>query len=104
MMSTRILVFLMFLGIATGQVREGEVGRVSLLHGLAQRIALQKLLTADAEGTYLEFFLYEDRLTRSLRSLLQDEKVGSQARWLITLVGDPEDLKFVVETVNAHWR
>jgi hypothetical protein len=103
-MSTRILVCLMFFGIAAGQVSEEDVRRVSLLHGLAQRTALRKLLVADAEGTYLEFFLYEGRLTRSLRSLLQDEKVGNQARWLITLVGDQEDLKFVVETAPAHWQ
>jgi hypothetical protein len=77
-----------------------EVDRVAGLHGTPQREELRKLLAddtvVDAKAFPSTVFFHEARLRAPLRSLIADPAVGDKARWLLALIGNPEDVRLLV--------
>jgi hypothetical protein len=93
-------------GAANAQIREVQVHDPSVLHvaelqGKAQQKALRLLLTHppsnDWSTLYDSVFYYEVHLRASLRTLIQDPRVGTEAVEILTRIGEPEDLRFIIQ-------
>lgn len=84
----------------------GELAHIVLLQGGTQRNALKKLV-ADSFGTDEKFpkhvFYYESELRPVLLDLLNDgdADVDAGSRWLLSLIGNPDDLRRMLASPPA---
>jgi hypothetical protein len=84
---------------AVVESHDPDLLRVSSLQGKAQRKELQHLFThlPNNEGRFYEsVFYYGDQLRPALRALVGNPKVGGMAVDFLALVGEPEDLRFII--------
>ena len=99
------------LGILSGAALAGghpsdaeDLRRIAALDGPSQAEALRAFLVDPARqleippglAASLEVY-YEAQLRDSLRALLGDPLAGTKARQVLALIGDPDDLRLVVE-------
>ena len=81
--------------------RAGDIDRIAKLSGAAQMNELKELLAGDIEHKEkspedLAFF-YDEQLRPALRALVQDAKVGIKASTVLAFIGEPDDLRLVVQ-------
>jgi hypothetical protein len=85
-----------------------KISAVADLRASAQVDALRALLRnkdyaeAETETLIQTIFFYEHGLRGSLRSLLTDSSVGDEAFFLLPLIGDPEDIRFMIHASPAQ--
>ncbi len=80
-----------------------KISEVAELRGSAQVDALRALLEnkdyagAETETFIRMIFFYEHDLQEALRSLLTDSAVADEVFFLLPLIGDPEDIRFMIQ-------
>ena len=74
-----------------------DVARVASLEGAAQQRALAALLADPRHYSEDSLFYYEAQLRQSLRALLRDQEVGERASGLLSFIGEPDDLRLIVQ-------
>lgn len=82
------------------QTRDPDVLRIAGLQGAAQQKELRQLLLhlpRNAYRVHESVFYHEAQLRSAPRALVQDVKVGTQAAQFLSLIGEPDDLRFIVQ-------
>jgi len=86
------------------EIGPADVRRIAALDGNAQVEELRELLAADfrgsdepGEGLEDLVFVQEHRFRPALRSLITDAKVGKAAGQLLAFIGDPEDVRLILD-------
>src|SRR5271165_3398569 len=82
------------------ETRSPDVLRVIELGGAARQDSLRLVLTHPRNHWFIFYrsvFYYEARLRPALRGLVQDSTVGILAADLLTLVGESDDLEFMIQ-------
>lgn len=78
------------------QISAEEIGRVTGIGGEAALSELRELLAGDARGLDDPVFLHEKQLRSALRALAREPEVTLRARWLLALIGEPEDIRYIL--------
>jgi len=85
-------------------VPDPDVIRIAGMKGKSQRKELRQfLMNLGHSGAYDAIFTYEDRLRPALRALVQDSKAGMMAERFLADLGEPEDLRFIIQH-PPRWR
>jgi hypothetical protein len=79
------------------QITDTELLRIAQLSGPPQASALRALLAGNHYSNESVFY-FGDRLRTSLRSSLQDARVGESAARLLALIAVPEDVRAIIES------
>ncbi len=82
------------------QTQDPDVLRISRLQGKAQQKELRLILLhplSDEDRFYESVFYHGVQLRSALRALLHDPTVGMEAANFLTLIGEPDDLRFIIQ-------